>query len=219
MEKIVKVNKVATRKSGKETAKKIIQSCYDLLSSGSYNDFSMRGVAKKANMRLANVQYYFPTKKDLINALIKHVNTLYHEQYEPLSNDKTINPKVAFEKMIDINLDEAFNQKTRHLFIQLWPLLSEADDDSGEFLANLYNFQVESIAASVKRLCPEINLTESLIRAEAIASLIEGLLVVRLKSNERAVDQKTIKNAMKSYILTLAMTPSSNHNKESDECL
>jgi len=38
--------------------------------------------------------------------------------------------------------------------------------------------------------------------------LIEGLIVVRLKSNEQAVDQATIKKVMKSYILTLAMTPS-----------
>jgi len=208
VEKTIKTQKVATRKSGKETANKIIQTCYDLLSSGSYKDFSMRGVAKKANMRLANVQYYFPTKKDLINALIKHVNALYHEQYEPLSTDENINPKVAFQKMIDINLDEAFNQKTRHLFIQLWPLVSEADDDSGELLANLYHYQIKSIAASVQRLCPEISFKESLIRAEAIASLIEGLIVVRLKSNEQAVDQATIKKVMKSYILTLAMTPS-----------
>jgi AcrR family transcriptional regulator len=208
VEKTIRTQNVATRESGKKTVNKILRISYDLLCSGSYKDFSMRGVAKRANMRLANVQYYFPTKKDLINALIQHVHGFYREQYEPLLTDKNINPEVAFKKFIDFNLDDAFNQKTRHLFIQLWPLVSDSDNDSGESLAYLYNYQIKSIGAFLKRLYPEISFGESLIRAEVIASLIEGLVVVRLKSNDQATEKASIKKVMKSYILTLAMTPS-----------
>ena len=208
MEKTIKKQKVATRKSGKETSNKIIQTCYDLLSSESYKDFSMRNIAKNANMRLANVQYYFPTRKDLINALIVHVIALYHERYDSLELDEMSNPKLSFEKMIDINLNDVYNQKTRHFFIQFWPLLSEADNYSGEFLAKLYQHQIMTIGAYILKLCPEVSPQESRIRAEAIASLIEGLIVVRLKSDKEITEQSTIKNVMKSYILTLAMTPS-----------
>ncbi|PHR95662.1 MAG: hypothetical protein COA68_16955 [Oceanobacter sp.] len=168
----------------------------------------MRGVAKTANMRLANVQYYFPTKKDLINALIEHVITSYNERYESLDLDEMSNPKSAFEKLIDMNLSDAFNQKTRHFFIQFWPLLSEADNYSGEFLANLYNHQIATFRAYILKLCPEISPNESLIRAKAIVSLIDGSMVVRLNSDEEIAHQPNIQNIMKSYILTLAMSQS-----------
>jgi len=208
--KVVETKKVATRKSGKETAKKIILTAYNLLSSGSYNDFSMRNIAKQADMRLANVQYYFSTKEDLINALIKHVEVLYHEKYEQLITDEIDDPKVGFNKLMDFCLEDVFNQETRHLFIQLWPLLSEMDHDSGELLASLYHYQIKRIATAVHSLCPEITKKESLIRGEAIASLIEGLIVVRLKSNEQFADHATIQSVMKSYALIIATTPSNN---------
>lgn len=208
VDKAVETKKVATRKAGKETYKKIIQTTYELVSSGSYKDFSMRNIAKHTNMRLANVQYYFPTKEDLVTALIAHVEKLYDAEYEVLNLDSIDDPDVAFNKMMDFCLDDVFNQNTRHLFIQLWPLLSDLDHDSGEFLANLYRYQIESIASLVHKISPNITKQESLIRGEAIASLIEGLIVVRLKSNESSVDHKTIKAVMKRYAFTLALTDS-----------
>ncbi|WP_175623997.1 TetR/AcrR family transcriptional regulator [Pseudocolwellia agarivorans] len=208
MSKTIEKNKVATRKAGKETYKKIIQTTYELISSGSYKDFSMRNIAKHSNLRLANIQYYFPTKEDLVTALIMHVETLYDIEYQSLNLDKTEDPKVAFNKMIDFCLDDVFNQNTRHLFIQLWPLLSDLDNDSGEFLANLYRYQIQSIATLVQRLSPNVTKKESLIRGEAIASLIEGLIVVRLNSNDNSVNNKTIKAVMKRYAFTLAQTDS-----------
>lgn len=201
-------NTVASRKSGKDTYKKILKCAYELIASGSYQSFSMRNVAKNAELRLANVQYYFPTKESLIKALIEHVRIMYDEQYAQLLDSHSGDAVDTFHRMIDFCLNDVFEKKTRHLFIQLWTLLSEADGDSGEFLANLYSFQIESIAKIVRQLCPEISNRESIIRGEAIASMIEGLIVVKLNANESKVDQDALKKAFRVYALNLAKADS-----------
>jgi len=63
------------------TKKKIIQSAkIVLLTCGP--DFSMRKVAENASISLGNLQYYFRTKKDLLDSLLISNLELYEREFE-----------------------------------------------------------------------------------------------------------------------------------------
>ena len=54
--------------AGKATAKRIIDAARDLITERGNTQFSMRNVAEHAGLHLANVQYYFPRRDDLVHA-------------------------------------------------------------------------------------------------------------------------------------------------------
>lgn len=53
----------AKRSDGKATADKIVEAAYPLLQTGGAAEWSLRNVADRAGIRLANLQYYFPKKR------------------------------------------------------------------------------------------------------------------------------------------------------------
>jgi len=145
-----------------------------------YADFSMRSVAKAAGVRLANLQYYFPKKEDLIRALIGYVGELYDSRYLKQLERAGAHPLARFKGAIEFNLDDIFCRKTRHFFIQFWPLIAIVDDYSGKLLHQFYLPQLRQLQALVDALHPGLDDIELRRRAEMIAALIEGLMVVTL---------------------------------------
>ena len=60
----------AKHRAGKATAQKILDAARDLLTERGQSNFSMRNVAEAAGLHLANVQYYYPKRDDLVRAML-----------------------------------------------------------------------------------------------------------------------------------------------------
>ena len=72
----------ATRQPGKETAARLVEAAYELLESQNLERFSMRSVAQRADVSLANLQYYFPTRSALDQALYFYIEARDCNPYE-----------------------------------------------------------------------------------------------------------------------------------------
>ncbi len=168
----------AQRTIGKATALKLVKTTHELLMEGGYADFSMRNVAKAADVRLANLQYYFPKKEDLILALMHYVGELYENNYIQCLEKVRPDPLERFKAAIAFNLDDIFCLKTRHFFIQFWPLVAIADDYSGKLLNDFYKPQLHQFEELIQELHPKASKADTQQRAEMITALIEGLMVV-----------------------------------------
>src|SRR5215471_18626034 len=70
-----------TRASGRAAVRRILRSAHALLARSGPAQFSMRNVAARAGLHLANVQYYFPTRDVLVDALLQDVGRRYREAY------------------------------------------------------------------------------------------------------------------------------------------
>ena len=62
---------------GKATAQRVIDAARELLMTKGHAQFSVRNVAAQAELHLANVQYYFPTRDDLVRAIVKDIDARY----------------------------------------------------------------------------------------------------------------------------------------------
>lgn len=55
---------------GAETRHRVLETARALLTDQGLESFALRDIAKRANMQLGNLQYYFPSREDLIEAVI-----------------------------------------------------------------------------------------------------------------------------------------------------
>lgn len=168
----------ATRRSGRDTAAKIVKAAYDLLMSGGYADFSMRNTADRAGVRLANLQYYFPKKEDLIQALMNYVGAIYDGNYARCLSEAGDSPQEQFEAAVRFNLDDINNLDTRHFFIQYWPLLGMLDNYDGKVLAEAYSSQLQQMEELITALHPEATGDEVEHRAGLLSAMFEGMMIV-----------------------------------------
>ena len=177
LEAATSVRRTAVRRNGQETAARIIEAAYDLLRTGSLTEFSMRGIAKRANVRLASVQYYFPATEDLVRAVIDLNARKYAEEYQRAIGSRGGSARERLEAVIAFNLEDIQSSATRRFFINLWPLLESLDGFSGSLLAELYSHQFALLGERLKELHPKLDDSEARYRAELIAALIEGMFI------------------------------------------
>lgn len=163
--------------AGRRTRRKIVECAHAILRSESYEQLTMQGIAKRLGIRLSNVQYYFSSKSELINALLQYNNEQYFQQWQRIDAVTEGQPEERFRTYLKFNLADIRLESTRHFFIQLWPLLSTADNYSGRLLKALYEPQMRKLVDLIMDINPQLKKGEARMRAELIASMIEGFMV------------------------------------------
>lgn len=180
--------RTATRKGGRETAARIVEAAHDLLRTDGLSAFSMRGIAKRADVRLASVQYHFPTMEHLVRALIALNTRRYTEDYRRAVESRSGSPRERLEAVIAFNLEDIQESDTRRFFIHLWPLLESLDGFSGSLLIELYSAQFALLSERISDLHPDLAPAEAKRRAELIAALIEGMFITLPPTKETRRD-------------------------------
>jgi len=169
----------ATRRAGKETARKILAAARTLLTREGYAQFSMRNVAEAAGLKLANLQYYFPRRDDLVRAILADTGDRYAEAYEQILDGASEDPAERFKIVLDYQLKDIFVPETRRYFVQLWALLNSIDDASGSLLGELYAYDIAPLGECIQAMHPQLDKREAAERARLLAATIEGLMIVR----------------------------------------
>lgn len=169
----------ATRAAGRTTVRKIIAAAKNLLRREGYAQFSMRTVADAAGVHLANLQYYFPRRDDLVRAILTDTGNSYQRAYDDLLKDAPADPVARFKIVLRYQIEDIFVAETRQFFVQLWALLSTIDETPGELLGELYAIDVAQLGACIQALEPTLSRSEAKQRATLLAALVEGLMIVR----------------------------------------
>jgi AcrR family transcriptional regulator len=185
----------ATTHSGKATAARILDVARELLMAEGAGELSMRNLANRAGLHLNNVQYYFPKRDDLVQALIVDTGERYQRAYDEMLNGATDDPLERFQAILRFNLNDSFNPQTRQLFLQLWALLSTLDPKTGRLLGKLYDINISQLGASLARIHPHESDAEIRHRATLVAALTEGLMVVHGRTESKAKDRRLIEYA------------------------
>lgn len=188
----------ATRRAGAETAAKLIATAHDLLETEPLARFSMRNIAETAGVSLANLQYYFPKREDLVHAMSIDLDQRYREAQEKVLADIDINsPLERFKAIIRYQLEDITLKETRQFFIQYWALVGSMDDFEGEYLRDLYAFDVQQINEHLAALRPELSEARLMEISMMIAAMIEGLMLM--------IGGKNQTDSMKDHLVSVAL--------------
>jgi len=169
-----------TRRSGQAAVRRILRSAHALLAKGGGDaQFSMRNVAARAGLHLANIQYYFPTRDALLDALFQDIGVRYREAYRRCLERAGADRTARFAAVLNFNLEDIGKRTTRRYFIQLWALLDALDGNSGRRLKELYAIDIEQLSERIHELDEQASAAAVRRRATLLAAMIEGLMVVQ----------------------------------------
>ena len=127
----------------------------------------LRQIAAKADMELGNLQYYFPTRDDLLEAIVRHV---FEEDVRTISNTEVVE-----------DLEKTFNE-----LLDLWTagsgliygLIFAATYGSPRFSelnAMVFGEFFNHMSALIKEKNPSLPKSERLNRARLITALLDGV--------------------------------------------
>lgn len=170
--------------------------------------FQLRNVAVEAGLSLSNVQYYFPTKEELVRGLMDNITEFYTQEAKTIYGSDDETPMNRFLAMMDYLVDMVKDPQQRFFWIQLWAFVGALDPNKNKYLSEMYLTDVTNI----KKVVQDINplLTKGVVqqRSTMIASMIEGMMLmmddadVDLEANEESIEIQIKKQALR-----IAMDP------------
>ncbi len=149
----------------------ILQNARDILITHGHHRLTMRHVAENVGIKLASLQYHYPTKSVLIEALLLASVSQYHQLMIQLVQSIGSEDDLALiEQLFATYQDE----QESGIFEQLWAL-SVKDAK----LKALYEESYSSLLSSIRTIVGETDTTvdeaQKRIRAILIISLLDGL--------------------------------------------
>lgn len=206
----------AIRRSGRITAQRLVHTARDMLTTENLERFTMRAVADRAGVGLANLQYYFPTRKDLARALYLDVGERYEAAYAACLASAPEEPLARLTAVLRWNMEDISQRSTQRFFIQLWALLGSLDDFEGDYIRELYAIDIGQLSAHIRALRPELSAIEIRQRATLIAALTEGLLLlIRDTDNDTGRRQALLEACVQAALAIATDTDPTNPAQES----
>ena len=195
----------ASRRAHNDTAARIVLAARELLMNEGYAQFSMRNVAARAGVHLANVQYYFKTREDLVRALLDDTGARYRATYDELRDSIPADGLARFKAVVDFNLQDIATWETRRYFIQLWALLTTIDGHSGSLMSDLYAIDIQQLSECIAELAPGTEPAEVRRRASVLAAMIEGMVVVRGAHSRSAAELNRLMKRAQAVAMQIAL--------------
>ncbi|MEN9506182.1 MAG: hypothetical protein RI958_2108 [Actinomycetota bacterium] len=168
---------VATRRPakgdrGEATRARILATATRLLVEFGAEGMSFRNVARELGMSIGNLQYYFPTRASLLEAVCSEWASTWSAGATAAAEGAPT-PRDALIRMIDYWFASQQREEVK-IFWQLFTLSAYDDETTRETQRRQDDQLVESVAGWLRSIHPGLGRSEALRRAALIASLIDG---------------------------------------------
>ncbi len=171
------MRKSATKKKYGERHDEILDVTINVLANEGYTSLSMRGIAERIGIHLSTLQYYFPTKRDLLKSTIeKSIGTMVRMMDEIILSSST-DPGKVLRKALKIHLKACHDPTIAKLFLALWGM-SGHDEDVNILLAEVYKNDCQRYSSLIKKINPQLTKKECENKAILILAQLEGLLLL-----------------------------------------
>lgn len=168
---------------------RILNSAESVLRSHGYSGFSTRRVAQEAGIALGNLTYHYPTKAELIRALIGRLMPKYLERFE----QSLLTPSGGLEAVVRWLLAESVNEEAMWLFRELWAMALH-DQDVRVSIDDFYDDMMERVINRLIATHPKADPREISDLVHLVAMMSEGSSVIygtrrsRSSSHQRVID-------------------------------
>lgn len=168
----------AVRPKGRRRVEDILDAAAKVLVNDGYSNFTLRRIADAADMKLGNLQYYFPVKEDLLDALLKRVFDSYAASLAKIAEGKKGTPKNQLLLVVDYLLKDQEAQGSCSIFWELWAL-SAREESIATIMNAYYDVYLEHVANALLLVAPDLTKRRAYRHAAVIVSMIEGASLLR----------------------------------------
>jgi AcrR family transcriptional regulator len=196
-----------TTEKGLGRALDILHAARSLLAAEGYAGLSMRRVAAEVGISLSNVQHYYQSKDDLLEALLLYTMDLFQTKMDGISAAMTSASRIdQFLSTCDMFLEEITDPVTHAIFFELWALASR-NEFASRLMDKMLARERKAIFHLIRGLNPAIGEEEYMQRAILMVAQIEGLMLFRLNKAERREQFMAVRASVRKALTTLATVP------------
>ncbi|MDO8422092.1 MAG: TetR/AcrR family transcriptional regulator [Parvibaculum sp.] len=164
--------KIPAQARSRERLAHVLLIAEQIIISDGYAALTMRKLADQCGIALGNLQYYFPTKSDLVEAVVdgiceRHASSLTGR---PAIKGK---PEDTFRMSLHYLLEDVRKPAGSILFWEIWALAAH-DKGANTAITKLHQRELDLIAFGITRLNPDLTSRTVRLRAQIIMSTIEG---------------------------------------------
>jgi AcrR family transcriptional regulator len=156
---------------GEKRIKLILEAAEQLLIDSGYHNFSMRKVATQAGVSVGNLQYYFPTKDKLLEALLDKVIQNYLDTFEKLKVKYA--PKEQFIKIIKAVIKDLSSKHATVFFPELWSMANHEKHIS-DIMDTMYGKYRTLVADIIRDINPNLSDCQAQRLSIFITASLEG---------------------------------------------
>jgi AcrR family transcriptional regulator len=156
---------------GEKRIELILEAAEHILIDSGYHNFSMRKVATKAGVSVGNLQYYFPSKDNLLESLLDKVIQNYLDTFDKFKGRYT-----AKEQFIKIIKSVIKDLKSRHatvFFPELWSMANHEKHISN-IMDNMYGKYRTLVAGIIRDINPNLSERQAERLSIFITASLEG---------------------------------------------
>lgn len=156
---------------GEQRIKLILEAADQLLIDSGYHNFSMRKVATKAGVSVGNLQYYFPSKDKLLEALLDKVIQNYLNTFEKFKVQYA--PKEQFIKIIKSVIKDLSSKHATVFFPELWSMANHEKHISN-IMDSMYGKYRSLVASIIRDINPNLSQCQAQRLSIFMTASLEG---------------------------------------------
>lgn len=165
-----------TTSKGRERADAILEVARATLARDGYAALSMRSVAQQAGVSLSTVQHYYPSRDDLVEALLTHFLDRYQRVIEERMTGAADGDRMAlFASIIDLCLEELRDQISSGMFFEIAALAHRHPYAAHMFDAMLTRAR-RTVRKLIRDIMPALTPAQCDIRGALIVAQMMGLM-------------------------------------------
>lgn len=165
------VQEVSRRQKGAATRERILLEARRILVEEGYGAVVMRQVATNANVKLGNLQYYFPTRDELLLAVIRQEAQSDLEQLASIFGQE-LDPHEALSQLVH-GLAGKWRGKSGVVFATM-AFLASHDEVFKAAYREIYGDFYHQIECAIELAEPGLGPSVSKMRARLLTALIDG---------------------------------------------
>ncbi len=182
------------------TIDNILGSARQVLIQHGYASFTTRRVAEAAGISPGNLSYHFPSKNELIQALISNMLDEYLLNFEKEINIADKNLTIGLDKLVEWLLDDAITESTARTFRELWAM-AQHDESIRKMVDDFYDVTIERAAMLIAQNQPAAQIDSLREWVHLLAMIAEGAIVLYGSCQTRVVSFERIKKMVISLCL------------------
>lgn len=160
-------------RKGQETRTAILATALDLMGREGYASLTLGRVAKEANIRKGNLQYYFPTKQAFVRAVIDYQVARQKQRWRGALKRAPSGADARLEAMIryDIRLDR--DEVIKAQASEKWAFAAH-DDEARATLADWHDWVAAAYADLIAPCRPDLDVAARKCLGAYLYALLEG---------------------------------------------
>jgi AcrR family transcriptional regulator len=147
---------------------------------GGLERFSVRSVAEAVGITLGNLQYYFPTRDDLLAAVIRAEIAADASSVPPTGVGDAADELAAAVR----TLSRRWSGESRSVYVALG-LLAQQGSTMAELAAEVWSAAYDLMTEMVRAVSPSVPASEARARAMVIVALIDGASLQHFEARGR----------------------------------